>query len=40
MGKEAVYVVFQGNICTGKDTLINALKERGVLAKLIIVQKK
>jgi len=35
MGKEAVYVVFQGNICTGKDTLINALKERGVLAKLI-----
>jgi len=33
--KERIYVVFQGNICTGKDTLIKTLKERGVLKKII-----
>lgn len=37
MAKEggAVYVVFIGNICAGKDTIIEHLKKRGVLEKQI-----
>jgi len=30
-----LYVVFSGHICTGKDTIIDALKERGILQEIV-----
>ncbi len=30
-----VYAVFSGHICTGKDTIIDALKERGILKEIV-----
>tara|TARA_Y100000310_G_scaffold345776_1_gene469696 strand:+ start:824 stop:1576 length:753 start_codon:yes stop_codon:yes gene_type:complete len=34
-GKKGLYVVFSGHICTGKDSIIDVLKIRGELDKLV-----